>query len=202
MARMGLASSRWQRIAAAMIAVALSLGASPARAADVPDAAALKAAFFLNFVRYTEWPPGALPADAAAPVEVMVLGSRPVAAALRSIAEQAQAQGQREVRVRHLEPAALQRVLARAERTRPHAIFVAGDVDDEAPVRELLARVREHPVLTVGDGESFAADGGMLGLVEDGRRIAFDANPAAIRSGGLNVSARVLKLARVVEAPR
>lgn len=194
--------SRWHVIAVAL-AFGLCLGVpAPVRAAEPSDAAALKAAFLLNFVRYTEWPPDALPADASAPVEVVVLGSRPVAAALRSIAAQAQAQGLRAVRVRHLEPAALARVMARADRADPHAIFVAADVDGEAAVRELLARVREQPVLTVGDGEGFAANGGMLGLVEDGRRIAFDANPAAIRNGGLNVSARVLKLARVLEVPR
>ena len=55
-------------------------------------------------------------------------------------------------------------------------------------------------VLTVGDVPDFAAAGGMIGLRRQGRRMVFDANPEAIRAGGITVSARVLKLARIVTA--
>ena len=53
-------------------------------------------------------------------------------------------------------------------------------------------------MLTVGDAPGFARDGGMLGLVQQGSRIVFDANPTAIRVSGLQVSSKVLKLARIV----
>jgi hypothetical protein len=39
----------------------------------------------------------------------------------------------------------------------------------------------------------------MIGLWRDGERVVFDANPRAIRAGGIAMSARVLKLARLVE---
>jgi YfiR/HmsC-like len=41
----------------------------------------------------------------------------------------------------------------------------------------------------------------MLGLVPRGQRIVFDANPRAIQASGLQVSAKVLKLAHIVEPP-
>ena len=58
------------------------------------------------------------------------------------------------------------------------------------------------PVLTVSDVPGFAAQGGMLGLVRSGRHMAFEANPDAIRNGGVSLSAKVLKLARIREGAR
>ena len=63
-----------------------------------------------------------------------------------------------------------------------------------------LAPLAGQPVLTVGDQAGFNAAGGMIELVSVAGRIVFQANPAAIRNAGLVVSAKVLKLARAVEA--
>ena len=53
-------------------------------------------------------------------------------------------------------------------------------------------------MLTVGDEPDFAARGGMLGLVRAGdRTLAFEANPEQIQAAGVQLSAKVLKLARI-----
>ena len=61
-----------------------------------------------------------------------------------------------------------------------------------------VATLAGHAVLTVGTEPGFTMLGGMIGLREEGRRIAFDANPSAIRQSRVVVSARVLQLARVL----
>lgn len=157
----------------------------------------VKAAYVLNFLRFTEWP-----ADAAPPAKddayvLALVGTREFADALRGIAREAEKLGQRPVRVRRLDLEADPQELA-AALARAHAVFVQSDTQEDAqPVLQLSERL---PVLTIGDAPGFAAAGGMLGLVPQGQRIVFDANPRAIHAGRLQVSAKVLKLANIVEA--
>jgi len=51
-------------------------------------------------------------------------------------------------------------------------------------------------VLTVGDGEGFIDEGGMIGLVRSGDRLQFDINQPALQRAGLRASSQLLKLAR------
>lgn len=170
--------------------------ASGVAAAQTPAGATpaeVQAAYLLNFLRFTQWPE-----DAAAPeqaVDVAVLGAEPLASALRTLLRQPGALGSRKVRVhqiRDLSTSRAQRQLREAE-----VVFVSGREWPD-PSR-LLGQLRGRPVLTVGEGPQFARRGGMLGLVAQGSRIVFDANPSVIQASGLQLSAKVLKLARIVE---
>jgi hypothetical protein len=161
------------------------------------SAAALKAAFVLNFARYTEWPAENFrgPDD---PIEISVLGDARVAAALAKLAERAAPIAGRSVRVRALVAERLeapQRLVA--DLSHVEVLFVGREAEP-SEVSALLSGLAGAPLLTVGDGEEFAAAGGMLGLVPEEQRFVFDANPAAIASSRIEVSARVLKLARAL----
>jgi hypothetical protein len=160
--------------------------------------AEVKAAFLVNFLRYTEWPDSSFD-GAAAPFRVAVIGDAEVAEALQAVVRRSTRVGNRALDVRSLRlptrrlregdplPVELRDV---------HAVYV-GEFDDESTGR-LLEVLRDHDVLTVGGQSGFAALGGMIGLREAGSRIVFDANPEVIRRSSLRVSARVLRLARVV----
>jgi hypothetical protein len=50
--------------------------------------------------------------------------------------------------------------------------------------------------LTIGDGENFVADGGIIGLQEVDGRLLFDINLELIRKGDYHISSQLLKLAR------
>jgi hypothetical protein len=168
-------------------------------AGEVARPAEVKAAYLVNFLRYTVWPPSAFP-DPATPLRVVVVGDDAVAAELLAIARRSP-----RIAGRPLEVGAVRAPSARQleqggavveDLRRAHAIYVA-DSDDELVAR-LLEALDESDVLTIGDGDRFAALGGMIGLREDGGRIVFDANAGVIRGSRLQVSARVLQLARVV----
>jgi hypothetical protein len=160
--------------------------------------AEVKAAFLVNFLRYTEWPDSSFEGTAA-PFRVVVIGDAEVAEALQAVVRRSTRVGNRALEIRSLQLA--QRRL-RGNEPLPeelrdaHAVYV-GESDGESTVR-LLEMLHDHDVLTVGGQTGFAASGGMIGLREEGRRIVFDANPEAIRTSRLRVSARVLRLARVV----
>jgi hypothetical protein len=193
-------SAGWQAAARAALVPLVLLWAPPSFG-QVRDAspAELKAAYLVNFLRYTEWPANSFP-DSETPIRVVVIGDDDVADALLEIAARSAAIGGRPIEVRspRLPGRRLRESDAVLEELRTaHAIYVAEPDDDRAVA--LLEAVGGYDVLTVGGSPTFATLGGMIGLREEGRRIAFDANPHAIRQTRLRVSARVLQLARVVE---
>lgn len=155
----------------------------------------VEAAFLVNFVRYTDWPPGRL-GPIGAPYIVSVIGSEDDASAIASVAAAAGPIGGRRIEVRRVAPASLSlRPAASSVLRASHVVFVREDSGVRcAIVRRLLG---DAPVLTVGDATGFATAGGMLGLVRVQQHLAFEANPDEIRSAGLLVSAKVLKLARI-----
>ena len=65
-------------------------------------------------------------------------------------------------------------------------------------VRKFLQSVGNLPVLTISDEEDFIDAGGVIGLVTEGRRIRFDINLGRARDVELQISSRLLQLARRV----
>lgn len=192
---MGRRRSRWSVFA---IAATLLLGLAPGPSAVARDDAPrtqIEAAFLVNFVRFTQWPDARFNSSQS-PYVVTVVGSEEVAAVVREVADAAGPVHGRRLSVRRMAGADIrrQRMALRAS----HVVFVQGSADLRV-ASEVLDVVKGANVLTIGDSAPFARAGGMLGFVQVGSRLAFVANPDAIQSGGLSVSAKVLKLARDIE---
>jgi hypothetical protein len=169
-----------------------------AQAADPwgPERAAqIEAAYLVNFVRYTEWPEHAFDAPDS-PYLITVVGPPAVGRVIRNVAAGVERINNRPLEVRVLRPQRDETLPAAMIETlrRSHLVYVHASVGPGQ--RRLLGALRDRPVLTVGNGEGFAAEGGMLGLVRSDLKIGFEANSASIRASGLMVSAKVLKLAR------
>jgi hypothetical protein len=189
----------WRRWVATLALVA-SL-ACPASAQETSAAleTEVEAAFLVNFLRYTDWPPErALPPGE--PLVITVVGHEAMAAALVRLADVVPPVRGRRIHVQQLEfPEGADATVrtSLSDRLRgSHLVFVH---HSREPVDAILGDLSGQPVLTVSDQPGFVAGGGMLGLRRLGSRIVFEANPAAIRNARLVVSAKVLKLARIVE---
>lgn len=78
-----------------------------------------------------------------------------------------------------------------------HVAFFNGS--DTAQMQQVLQRLSHLPVLTVSDYPDFIEQGGMVGLVRDGKRVGFEVNLKAVDAAGLNMGAQLLKLAKRVE---
>lgn len=145
----------------------------------------VKAAYLLNFSRYTAWPPSALStADSSAEVVICVLGRDPFGTLLdRTIAD-------RRVLGHRVE---IRRPGSPAQARQCHVAFISGDQRTE--VDPWLASLRGSPVLTVGEGSAFAKAGGAIAFVRAGQTVRFEANLDALRLAGLQLSSRVLALA-------
>jgi len=67
-----------------------------------------------------------------------------------------------------------------------------------ASMKEMLASLKDAPVLTIGESEQFAEADGILNFVRDGDKLRFEANLDAAQQAGLRISAQFLKLAKAV----
>jgi hypothetical protein len=167
-----------------LLTLALLLGVVlPATAQQPSLEYDVKAAFILNFVRYVEWPPG----DRQPPLRICVLAENPFGDRLAAVVAGEQWQGGAiEVHVvtdaRRGADCHLLYVPARAI-----AQFTAG-----APL------VAGRAVLTVGEHERFLDQGGVMRLFLEDNRVRFSVNQQAADRAGLQISSRLLRLARTV----
>jgi hypothetical protein len=173
-----------------LIAVALSLaGGWPGQAVWAQPAPAdedvLKAAFVYNFAKYTDWPDDLW--NKSAKLRVCAGGERggfsQAVAALES---------KPPIRGKAIEA----RLLSRPEDAAGcHILVIAG----RTRMADWTRGVRLAPVLTVGDGEGFAAGAGLIGLYAEGEKLKFEINQEAAQRAGLKLSSQLLKLARLVK---
>jgi YfiR/HmsC-like len=171
--------------AAALWAIAAALWMpATGKAAEQPSEYDVKAVFLLNFVKFVEWPAGAF-ADPDSPIAICILGNNPFGSVLDDLVQGETVSG-RKVVVRKL-----------SEPPSPKACqlaFAQGSAKEAAKALGTLGR----GVLTVGEGESFARDGGIIGFVLENRRVRFEINRTAAETAGLTLSSKLLSVAKAV----
>lgn len=144
----------------------------------------VKAAFVLNFTKFVEWP-APDPPNPDVPFHICVLGSDPFGSALEQMIQGETVGGRRLVLLR-----------PRRSALKPCQVLYVSK--SEPDLRELLAGLAQG-VLTVGEGESFTRDGGIIAFVIENRRVRFYVNLRAARGASLKVSSRLLSVAKAVE---
>ncbi len=153
-----------------------------AQGADAPLEYQVKAAYLLNFTKFVEWPP----ASAETPLEICILGKDPFGHALDQIVE-GETVGSQKVTVERI-----------AQLPAPPSCKVIFVGDGEKDVPKILSAVAPG-VLTVGDGDRFIKEGGMIGFVLVDRRVRFDINSKAAAGAGVKLSSRLMRVARAIE---
>lgn len=144
----------------------------------------VKAAMLLNFAKFVDWPkPGPQ-------LSICLLGSDPFGPILDRAIEGKAVNGRSFVIRRGIRP---------SEAAGCDVAYVGPSESKKAA--EILSALSGKPVLTVSDIPRFADGGGVIGLVEQNGRIAFEVNLRSAQAGGLTIRSQMLKLARVVDAP-
>lgn len=135
----------------------------------------VKAAFVLNFIRYSEGMQ-----TSGEELRVCSVGASPLEGRLSALTGRATNHGTVTV------------VAPTTERDWRdcHVLFV-GSAERVAPALTSLAH---RQVLTVGDSEGFAQAGGMIELKLRAGRVRFVVNHGAVKQAGLRVSSQLLKL--------
>lgn len=149
----------------------------------------IKAAFIEKLIRFIDWPQPL--EDGARRKELMlcVIGNHPFRAQLDQLAALT-ADSETPYRVSYFDrPAEIRGCdalfIARSERRRLH---------------EILRHAKSgNPMLTFGDTPGYAQRGVIINFYVEGGRVRFEINKPAADDAGFSISARVLKLARIVE---
>jgi len=163
--------------------IAFASLASPAPA-DQPTEYDVKAAFLFNFVKFVDWPSTSF-ANPDSPITICILGTDPFGRILDDLVQGELVNG-RKVTVHRIQdlptPRACQVVFAwRSD-------------------QELVAEMNRmgKGVLTVGEGDNFLRDGGIISFVVQNRRVRFDINRAAAEAAGLRLSSKLMSVARAI----
>lgn len=171
----------------ALLLVLFFLSIAPPASAENMDPVAVKAAFVLNFARFTAWPDDAF-SGGNAPIELCVYGNQQTWDAFANI--DGQPVGVRKIRVRLMKPTETV--------DKCHIMFFDHHVDRDDLIAA-LATVRLRPVLTVGETVDFVSLGGIVNLFSNDGRLRFEIEPSRARRGGLRISSRLLKLAIILD---
>ncbi len=147
---------------------------------------AVKAAIIFKIAKFVTWPDSAFAASDE-PLSVCMSSDSPMAEAMSAL------QG-RSVRGR---PISI-RKFDRSESIPTDCQILYVPENGTNPAGAVLDSVAQAPVLTVGDGDRFAERGGIVALSIERSRVRFAINLKASEKVGLEISAQLLQVARIV----
>ena len=171
-----------QSLTARAIAILL-LTSMPAATQDVTEPA-LKAAFIYSFAKFTVWPADAM--ATGAPLVLCVLGDAAIGEALERTVKGHTLAG-RTIGVSQAAPD--KRSLEGC-----HIAYVSGVTVGQAA--EVVAGLRDAPVLTISDVNGFTERGGIAQFFFEHGQLRFDVQLASAKRARLQISSRLLALAR------
>jgi hypothetical protein len=160
-------------------------------AAESPEGVSeyqVKAAFIYNFTKFTDWPTNAF-TSADAPLVIGIVGEDPFGKTMDDVVR-GEVVRDRPLVVKRLRPGEDFRSC--------HVLFISRSEKDH--LRELLGQLKGRPVLAVGDTSGFAEQGGTVNFVLVQKTVKMEINQAAAAAAGLQISAKLLKLARLVKS--
>jgi hypothetical protein len=172
-------------ILALILAPALPLQAQITQANEYQ----LKAAFLLNFAKFVDWPDKSF-ADAQAPFVVCVIGHDPFGSVLDDNLSGKSVRNRTVTVVRF--PATGSPEAAR------HCQIAFISSSEKIHLHDVIAAFQGQSVLLVGDADGFVESGGAIEFVLEEDHIRFVINPDAANRADLQVSSKLLALARIV----
>jgi hypothetical protein len=177
---------RAQRVVAAVLTgVVLTGGSAEAQAVSGSE---ITAAFLLNFARFAEWPADVIPARM--PLALCVHNDGAVADALERTIKGRTVGGH---------GLAVRRLTAGAPLSRCHVLYLGGS--DLKRSLDVIGTVNGVGLFTVSNAARFAQAGGVAELYLEGGRMRIAVNVDALQRAQIQLSSRVLALAKIVKDP-
>jgi hypothetical protein len=145
----------------------------------------LKAAFLLNFLHFIDWPSRAFTSDSSAFV-IGVVGDDPFDGALDQIVKGESVNG-KVIEVRSV---------SSVESAKQCQLLFFPKTQSER-VAQFIEAVSGTATLTVGESEDFSSLGGEINFYLEDAKLRFEINLPALQKSGLEVSSKLLRLAKV-----
>jgi hypothetical protein len=161
--------------------VMMSLGGQGAASREYQ----IKAAMLCNFVQFVDWPADAFPANDS-PLIIAVMNPNPFGDVIDQLVAGKTANG-RAIVVRHCD--------SPDDIVGCQALFVpAARIAD---LDEIMRKIADKPVLSVGETDAFPWAGGILKFYLEENKIRFEVNPDAAVHAHLQISSKLMKLATI-----
>ncbi len=78
-----------------------------------------------------------------------------------------------------------------------HMLFISSS--EKKNLQSILKAIEGKPILTVGDMNGFAQNGGVINFIRKKDSVHFEINPDAGKRAGLNISSKLLRLSKIVK---
>ncbi|WP_457577819.1 YfiR family protein [Desulfomarina sp.] len=154
-----------------------------ARSTKIPEYY-IKAGFLANFARLVDWPRDHL--ENSTTLFLCVMDPTVFGESLNTI----------DGKIIHGRRLSVSTCSRKTDFNRLHILFF--NSPDRTSRKNLIARCREKPILTIGETPGFARHEGMINFYKDKKRIRFEINRQRAEKAGLKISSRLLKLAKIV----
>lgn len=176
-------------IVACLICVALALP-SCAQTAGSSDSSEylIKAGFIYNFANLLQWPASAF-SKADSPIVIGILGTDTFGGMLDEVLAGKKVNG-RSFLVKHLKWG--------MELKDCNIVFVSPS--ETVHLEEILRLLKGLPILTIGETPNFARRGGVINFILVDDKVRFEVNVEAAKQADINISSRLLALAKIVPA--
>lgn len=166
----------------------LWFGPAPSVAAN-PDSReyVLKAGYIYNFTKFIKWPKKASDAIENGGLSFCLAGEDPFGTVLDKFSRKLKKKN------KHL---VIKKQVSIEEMPQCHILYVSPS--EKSNVDQILRRVKNYPVLVIGDTPGFAEKGVGINFFLQQNKIRFEINREALKRAGLVVSSELLHLGRIV----
>ncbi len=162
-------------------------GDKPKTPREIAKEYGIKGACLRRFPSFVKWPSKAFENEKS-PIVIGIIGRDPFGKALDKLIKNETAQGRKMVIRR----------FSRLEDLAPcHILFISSS--ERLRLKKILKKVEKNFTLTVADMKGVCQIGVMINFYIGDNKVRFEINNAQARKAGLEISSRLLKMARIVE---
>jgi hypothetical protein len=144
---------------------------------------AVKAAYIYNFAKFVQFPANSV----GSKFVIGVLGDNPFEDELNAEFDGKQVGGRRVV-IKRLDSLQALRSC--------NVVYISPSEDQR--IDDIVAILKGQPILTIADSSGYISKGVMINMTVENNRVRFDVNLSSSRTAGLEISSRLLSLARGV----
>jgi len=143
----------------------------------------VKAVFLFHFLDFTTWPEKSISS-----FNICIYGSNNFEDRLLLLAKETSEEKSVKVFVKET----LESI------TECHLLFI--DSSKKKQLTRILKRIKNQPILSVSDIESFAAKKGMIGLLVSSGKLKLEINLESVKSAGIKLSSNLIEVATLIKS--
>ena len=184
------------RAVVAILSILLASATLNAQNASGSSEYLIKAGFIYNFANLVQWPSTSF-AQPDSPIVIVILGEDHFGTTLDHALEGKKVNARPFVIKRARSVSELQRALGPQKECQ--ILYVSSS--EMSHLSEAIQMLKGVPVLTIGETPGFAKNGGIINLILEDNKVRFEVNVQAAKDADLNISSRLLALARIIPPP-